>query len=220
MAVAGYNCRLYLTGTATSFTTEATTNTTGHVWQITNANKQIWNPNVVPSFFDNAVAIPEADILSIDYLFGAVTFTGAKTGPITVTGSYLPYHVISETHEFNFSLSRDVIDVSVLGVDSRQRIVTILDGTGDFTVYDAPDTDYDPGAGTRKLKTLFDAGTQFVLVFRVTGDATNTYRFWAIITNLETAASVDGLIETTVSWQVSPVADEDNRPAHFSYRDL
>jgi hypothetical protein len=88
----GYVTKLLKPGTSTAMTGEATTLTETLTYQITNAAKRVLDRATVPTVLDNAVAVSDANIQWIDYLFGRVKFIAGyvPTGPITITGNYLP----------------------------------------------------------------------------------------------------------------------------------
>lgn len=92
---AGYTCDIKKQGTTTVFTAEAMTVVSGKTYQIDAAAKEIWDRGTTVTVFDNAVD-KTTEVLSIDYLFGKVTFkaTYTPTGPITATGKYFPTAVI------------------------------------------------------------------------------------------------------------------------------
>jgi len=117
---AGYLADLKQVGTATGMTTEACTLVSGKTYQIDDTTKRIWdrlgavNPLVV---FDNAVD-HSADVLSIDYLFGKVTFEAAytPTGPITVTGTYFPTAVLGQGKSFTLNMTAALIDTTTFAI--------------------------------------------------------------------------------------------------------
>ena len=219
MATPGYLCSLGITGATTAFTTEAFTNLSTDVWQITSTARRIWNPGVTVDFFDNAVPIDPADIESINYLFGIVTFISstAFAGPITATGAYFPILTLTESHYFTLVVSRDMLDDTVFGDTAHSRQGTIIDAVGELQIYDYFETDYDAGGGTVKLSTMWAAETPFVLTFNMNAANTIQYRVLAIITDLELSAGVGDLLEGTVSWEAQPTQDAEGNPVHFAY---
>ena len=62
---------------------ETLTNTAGNTYSFANTNIEV---NSIAGLSDGGGAIPDADIDSIDYVAGTITFTGARTGSVTVTG--------------------------------------------------------------------------------------------------------------------------------------
>ena len=111
--LAGYVATFNKSGTTTAFTTEAMTLVSGKTYKITNAVKNVWDHAATFTVFDNAVD-HTADVLSIDHLFGQVTFAPAYTvtGPVTVTGSYLPMTSVGTARDFSLAMTADPIDTT------------------------------------------------------------------------------------------------------------
>lgn len=110
---AGYIVALKKSGVSTAMTDEAMTLVSGKTYKINAASKIIWDTAVAISFEDNAVAIADADIESINYLAGTVTFTAGYTvtGPITLAaGNYLPTAEISGSKTFTLTMTSAAID--------------------------------------------------------------------------------------------------------------
>jgi hypothetical protein len=126
---AGYVATVKKSGTPTAFTGEAMTLVSGKTYKIGNAVKNVWNRLVTPTFTDNAVAVIPADILSIDYLFGTVTFTSGHTvtGPILATGSYLPTTAIASANGFTLTQTADTVN---------KTDFTTAQSNGGYMVYD------------------------------------------------------------------------------------
>lgn len=89
---AGFEAKIKKSGTPTAFTTEAMSLVSGKTYRIVDFAKSLWDYTEALTVFDNAVAVSAANIASIDYMFGAVTFAAGYTvtGPVTVTGTYMP----------------------------------------------------------------------------------------------------------------------------------
>jgi hypothetical protein len=87
----GYGAKLFKPGTSTAMTDEAAALVSGKTYQITDTAKRCINRAVAVVVEDNAVN-HTADVESIDYLFGRVTFksTYTVTGSVTITGEYFP----------------------------------------------------------------------------------------------------------------------------------
>ena len=112
---AGYLVDIMKQGTPTAMTDESMTVVSGKTYAIDDAAKEIWDRATGMTFEDNAVGIAEADILSVDYLFGRVTLTAAYsvTGAITVaTGNYYPTVAIGKGNAYNLTMSANAIDNS------------------------------------------------------------------------------------------------------------
>jgi hypothetical protein len=85
-------------GTPTAFTTLPATLVSGKTYQLNDATKRIWDRTATTNVFDNAVN-QNANVESIDWLFGKVTFKAGYTvtGAVTVTGMYLPTLALGKT---------------------------------------------------------------------------------------------------------------------------
>lgn len=109
---AGYVSKIMKSGTATTFTASGMTLVTGKTYKMTLATQNIWDRKTAVTILDNAVAVSAANILSIDYLHGQVTFISAytPTGPITATGKYLPMTQIAGANGFTLTQNANAID--------------------------------------------------------------------------------------------------------------
>lgn len=86
----GFNATVKKQGVATSFTDEDMELVDGNTYKITDPSKNLWDFASGVVINDAASPVDEADIESIDYLFGQVTFKSAPTGPVTADGKYTP----------------------------------------------------------------------------------------------------------------------------------
>lgn len=111
--LSGYTATLKKQGTPTTMTAEAMTLVSGKTYRITNAAKQIIDYFTTLTVLDNAVD-QTANVLSIDYLTGAVTFKAAytPTTPITITGKYIPTVAIASGKAWNVNQTASEIDNS------------------------------------------------------------------------------------------------------------
>ncbi len=110
---AGYVAKLKLPGTPTAVTDESMTLVAGKTFRIDDATKEVWDRSVAIIVLDNAVD-HTADVESIDYLFGQVTFLTAYsvTEPITVDVTYLPMATIAKASSFTLTQTAAPIDES------------------------------------------------------------------------------------------------------------
>lgn len=110
---AGYQATVKKVGTSTTFTTQACTLVSGKTYQINDTTKRIWDRTATFTVFDNAVD-HTADVLSIDFLFGKVTFksTYTVTGPVTVTGKSFPVSSLGSIRGFTLTQNAEAIDDS------------------------------------------------------------------------------------------------------------
>lgn len=110
---AGYVVKIMQqTGSAVVMTAEATTLVSGKTYQITNAARRIVDIATALVVLDSAVAVSAANIESIDYLFGMVTFVSSYTpsGAITMTGAYFATTQLAGSRTFTLTQTADPID--------------------------------------------------------------------------------------------------------------
>lgn len=105
---AGYLADIQKFGTTTAMSAEAMTNESGNIWQITAGAKEVWDRGVAVTF-DDSGAIPDSDIVWVDYLFGRVEFATSKTAP-TVSGNYLVRETIGRANTYNLTMTAEAID--------------------------------------------------------------------------------------------------------------
>ncbi len=111
--VAGYNLLIKKGGTPTAMTAEAAALVSGKIYQITNTAKRVISYLDTLTVLDNAVD-HTADVISVDYLTGTVTFAPAytPTTPITITGTYIPLTVIAKARSASLTMTQTQIDTS------------------------------------------------------------------------------------------------------------
>jgi len=110
---AGYVAQIRKGGTPTTMTGEATTFLTGKSYQITNAAHQVIDRTQTVTVKDNAVS-QNANVLSIDYLWGIVTFKASYTvvTPVTIDGKYIPMTQIAKGQTFTLTQTAGTIDTT------------------------------------------------------------------------------------------------------------
>lgn len=117
---AGYVVGLKITGTPTGMTAEACSLVSGKTYEVTDTTKRILNRSSSPALdiLDNGVSVAAANIESIDYLFGQVTFVAGytPTTPITMTGEYLPATEIAGAKTFTLTQTANPIDESTIPI--------------------------------------------------------------------------------------------------------
>jgi hypothetical protein len=199
MANPAYNTTLEITGTSTVMTAEAMTGSGAGPYQITNSAKQVINPLVALTFYDNGTDCT-ADVLTIDYLFGKVTFTGSKTGPITVTGEYLPRLTFAEAKATTWTFTADKLDTTVFNATgwktSIQGLKELMVAVESFAL---PDTDMDGGAGSRTIEDVWSNDTSILLSLNP-GNTGDIYRAFVEMIDFEGANSVADLVNTKCSF--------------------
>lgn len=111
----GYVATLKKAGTATAFT-DATTEELDGMFYITNRAQSLIDHNSSVTVSDAGAAVASADIDHIDFLQGGVKFvsTYTPTGPITISGDYLPLSPICYAQTFSLTQSADTENVTDL----------------------------------------------------------------------------------------------------------
>ncbi len=207
--VAAHACGLQIGGTSTAVTGEAASGSGAGPWQITDATRRALDPAVVPVWYDNGVAISSGDIASVDYLFGKVTFTGSKTGPITADLSYIPLLTVARGKGFEINFETDMLDTTCFE-DGADR--TFTPGLKQLSVsidtFDPLNTDMDPGGDTTSWASLFSGQTRCFLEVNP-GAATQKLRAWGYVQSLGTSGEVDGLIEGAVQFSSTSLSAAD-----------
>lgn len=109
---AGYVASIKRSGTPTTLTNEACSLVSGKTYQITNTAKRVLDPDTAVVVKGNAVTISAANILSIDHMFGLVTFIPSytPTTPITISGNYLPMTEVAKANSFTLTQTVETID--------------------------------------------------------------------------------------------------------------
>lgn len=208
MASAGFLCTLKQTGAAVSMTGEATTNTTGNTYQITNTAKRIIDPDTAVTVYDGVTPIADTSV-TVDYLFGKVTLSSPPGGAVTIDASYLPTFSVAEPRSFELSFERDLLDSTVMDSSTsvRSRIAGLKDMNGSIGSLDNLLTDIDSGGGTVKPQSDWAAGTRRVL--EVTFPSGEIFRGFVRFESPKQAARFDGLLESTLSFKASAATGMD-----------
>jgi hypothetical protein len=200
MAIAGYKVRLRKSGDTTAVTGEAMTGLTATSFQITSAARRCLDPEVAFQFYDGVTPVTPT---TVQFEFGIAHFAAAPGGAVTFDGSYRPLTTsdqdIAEGTQVTLSLSRDLLDTTVFGASGvRSRIAALKDASIAIDVISSP-------AAYSAMFLEFSNGAQVCLEVDPDGASgtADAFRAWGIIENLERSASVDGLIESSLTFQVS-----------------
>jgi hypothetical protein len=213
-AIAAHLCRLYLTGTSTHWTTTTSLNEISGgadtsfqfpIGTVSAERAQVLDPTTAQDFDDDLGTTVAPDTL--DHLFGIANFNSAVTNsPIKVGGStgvhYLPLYEVGTVKDFSISVSADVLDKSTMdGGTFRDKLAGLVDLSGSLTLLETPNQDYDPSGDDIKLFDLLSDGTPKVLEIKFDPDSTEVFRAFIIIESYENTGAVDGLVETSISFQ-------------------
>ena len=109
---AGYLTTVKRGGTPTAFSDEPMSLASGRTYQVVDPVKRVWDRDLAPTVYDDGVEVDSADIESLDYLFGRVTFASGYSvaGPVTVDGQYMPLAPVGGANSYKLNLGGDVLD--------------------------------------------------------------------------------------------------------------
>ena len=111
---AGYEATIKKSGTSTPITGGGMTQVgSTSTWETTLATTNIWDRAVTVTVYDTAVDVT-ADVESIDYIWGRITFTSGSepVGAVTADFSHLPTADYGKAREFTLTQNADTIDTS------------------------------------------------------------------------------------------------------------
>jgi len=200
-SLAGYNTVVKKSGSSTAMTDEAMSGSGAGPYTIDAAAKKIWDRDTLATFEDNSVAIDAGDILTVDYLTGKVTFTGSKTGPITVSGKYMPMAVVAQAHAAAISLGGDLLNDTDFASAQTAPYVNRAAGLRDASV---SLTRWEDVAGT--FGAILAAGVAIVLEIQPGGSG-KYLRGWFLLESENQSGDVSALEQEELTFQLD--ADDD-----------
>jgi len=207
-AQAAYACVIEQTGASVAMTTEATTSLSASAYQITDATKQVIDPDSSLSVIDNGTPLADSAV-TIDYVRGiARKNSGSFTGPVTITGRYLPRFQVAEAKSFEINAARDLLDSTVM--DSATEYHSRTAGLADFsgTLGQLGDLRTDIGDADPVIPLSdFLAGTRRVISITMPNGV--YFRAFAKFADMKESGEVASLVNTTLSWQSCAVAGVD-----------
>jgi hypothetical protein len=111
--VVGYCAKIRAGGTPVVMTDEAMELVSGKTYRVTAPTKRILDYFTAITVEDGGVD-QTAEVISIDYLNGEITFDAGYTvtGAVTITGKYVPTSVIAKARSFNLTQSAQATDTS------------------------------------------------------------------------------------------------------------
>jgi hypothetical protein len=193
-----------MSGTATTFTDEATTAVIANkAYQISNAVKQVWDPTFAVTVKNGGVAVdPVADPYTINRLTGTVTFTATTARTITFSGKYLPMTTIAKGTEFYYTLSRPAIDDTTFdSVNWRENVAGIADVQAtigkNWETVSAP-----------LLAAALSSGSVLVLQFYSNRAIAADLLMWALPTKSARSVKVQDLVKASLDFTGAPDADK------------
>lgn len=109
---AGYVASIKAAGPSVAMVDEPMQQVAGNLYEVVDVVKNAFDYTKPFAVKDNGVVVADADIETVDYLFGRVTFaTGyVVTGPVTVDGEYVPLVEVSRANSFTLTQTAETID--------------------------------------------------------------------------------------------------------------
>lgn len=198
MAIAAHLASVKVAGTAVAMFGEAMSLVTGKTYRVASSARRVLDPSSSVTVFDDGVAVADSD-RTVDHLFGVVTFAPSYvvTGPVTISGAYLPTMPVAEVREFSISVQGTLADSTTLdaaGVALKTQ--TLKDYTASVTALQSALSDNDGGAGTVTVAGIHDAGLPVLVEVGLGG---YLFRGWALVESYEEKGSGEGLVELSVS---------------------
>lgn len=196
-------------GTSTSFTDEAASLVSGQTYQISDEAKQVWDRSVPVTVKDDGVEVDPTDIAHVDYLFGKVTFAPgySVSGPVTISGSYLPMQTVAGAYSYTLNQTIDVLDDTdfehAKTTGHRSRTYGLHDVSVSLSRWDDLSKDF---------ITTAEAGEAVVLEIQP-GDGNRKFRGFMLVESAGRSGDVSALEEEELSFQL----DGDGAGKAFSW---
>lgn len=210
---AGYVAKILKSGASTTFATLPFTLVSGKTYKINDTTKNVWDRTATFTVFDNAVD-HTADVESIDYLFGRVTFKSAYTvtGPVTVTGKYLPTSSVGCANAFTLTQTANAVDNTCMDTAQSNAGHRTYE-YGLKTVSLDLDGVYKVANGFR---TLLENRTELIIEIDPSGTGKSVARGFFKAMSAGQSGDVGDLEQETVTFNLS-VPDIDTLPYPFHW---
>ena len=211
---AGYIANLMSVGTPTAATTEAMTLVSGKTYQIDDTAKEIWDRSATITVYDNAVD-HTADVATIDYLFGQVTFdsTYTVTGPITIDVEYFPIAVIGCAQSYTLTMTADTIDNTCFNTAQANGGRRTYDA-GLRTVSFEIQGVYSP---TEDWKTEVQARTEIIIEVDPAGDGLSVARGFFKLSTQSQSGAVGALEQETLNFNLYVPTESTNPEVYVPF---
>lgn len=208
MAYAGKNAFVTISSTAVTLTAVATTSADGLVYQIASSSAQgePFDPTAAIT-----VAATSATLSSTAYtlnrLNGSVIFATTAARTITVSGSYLPTSAVSGAHGYAYTIAASNQDVTTFQASYISRIQGLKDVSGSLEDFHS----------TPAMAQILTSSSQpIAITFHASSTASFDARAWGYLSGDDISASVDGVVDGSVSFEGT--ADADSRVVTFTTR--
>lgn len=217
MSEAGHTSVIRGPGTSTAFTNEPTTELVGDVansvYQLNTAAKRLLDPAVAVVVEVDAdgggggsYAVADPSTYTVNYLYGIITFAAdqGSSALVRVSASYLPVIELAGVTQWNFTASRDALDITTVPNEDRLRKLGLKDFSGSLTLNELASYDHDSGGGELILLDAMEDGTPLLFEREVGG---KLFRAWVLLESTEEGAGVADVFNTTINMTGAAQAD-------------
>lgn len=191
MALKGYLAKVKVISSGVAMTDEATSTSDDTNYQITDANKRIFDLNTAIIVKDDGTATTES--YDIDYINGIIGFgTIDATRVITVTGAYVTPVEAATAKSFSFTGAADALETTAFQNTSKTYQPGLITATAELGRFHVSDDIF--------IDALL-SGALTLIEYYV--NDTDKISFYGVMTNDSVSSEVAGLIEETISYQVT-----------------
>jgi hypothetical protein len=192
MALRGYLAEVKIQSTPVAFTEEATSTSDNQTYTITDTGKNIWSYDSTIVVYDDGVETTEE--YTVSKLTGSVTFDSVDAGRvITVSGEYTVPTTVATAKDYTFNATADMHDNTAFQSAYRTFQPVLVTGTADLGRFYVADSTFQGMISTPEVK---------IIEYYPASDG-DPFRFFAVMNSNSISASVDGLIEETVSFNIT-----------------
>jgi len=192
MALKGYLTDVKVQSSAAVFTGEATTTSDNTIYTITNTSKTVFDFDTDLVVLDGGTATTES--YTVSKLTGTVTFESVDAGrAITLTGAYVLLTSVAQAKSISLALSADALDATPFQKDFREYEAGKITGTVDLGKFAEVSTYF--------LDMLLDGDIKVIEYYPNSG--LDAISFYAIANNRNVDIPQDGLIDETVSFNIT-----------------
>ncbi len=187
MATPGYLTSVKIGGSPVSFNDEPMSSIGVDTFEIDDSSKSAWEIGF-QSFEDGGSPIPDANVVSIDHMFGIVVFNFTPGGAVTVSGASVPLTTIAGAFGYTLDMQGVVHDnttyASGQSTEFRSKQIGLL--TVDLSLqrfHDVSDTLFFDAINDREL----------LMIEIQPGGSGNVFRGWYFAVTEEHVGDVDSL---------------------------
>lgn len=218
MAQPGYSLLVRKGGFPVGITAEATTNTSGNIFQITSAARRVLDPATPWHVKDGAATLAYSAISSVDFLSGEITLGSSPSTSVFFTGNYIPIttatDVLFECRDFTLGDSADLLDTTIF-TGTTERTRKRIQGLNDVEL--SAETLMDR-AQMAYLSTVKFRGDNVVTEVYFGDAAQPRFRGFCKVESIESAGNVEGLLSTSIVFKIATVHDTvANQVASYTY---